>query len=125
MSAAKPHTKWRSSLRSRSNTLDISLGTANTNRFTRPCGISTTPPVYSRPMRNLLCFSLGVLASGIAGAAGFTSVTTLIGTGMPGYSDTQVNNPYGMTIGPDGALYFCEVDNQRVRKIDLKTRRMM
>jgi len=75
-------------------------------------------------MRSLLCISLGVLVSGIAGAAGFSSVTTLIGTGMPGYSDTQVNNPYGMTIGPDGALYFCEVDNQRVRKIDLKTRRM-
>jgi streptogramin lyase len=75
-------------------------------------------------MRSLLCFSLGVLAAGMAGAAGFTSVTTLVGTGMPGYSDTQVNNPYGMAIGPDGALYFCEVDNQRVRKIDLKTHQM-
>ena len=59
-----------------------------------------------------------------AGAAPFSSVTTLVGTGMPGYSETQVNNPYGMTIGPDGALYFCEVDNHRVRRIDLKTRHL-
>lgn len=61
---------------------------------------------------------------GMAAGATFSNVTTLIGTGMPGYSDTQVNNPYGMAIGPDGALYFCEVDNHRVRRIDLKTKRM-
>jgi streptogramin lyase len=52
------------------------------------------------------------------------TVTTVIGTGMPGYSDTQVNNPYGMVIGPDGAMYFCDVDNQRVRRLDLRTKRM-
>jgi streptogramin lyase len=52
------------------------------------------------------------------------TVTTLIGTGAPGYSDTQVNNPYGMTIGPDGGLYFCEVDNNRIRRIDLATKRV-
>lgn len=52
-----------------------------------------------------------------------TSVTTLIGTGSPGYSDRQVNNPYGLVIGPDRALYFCDLDNQRIRRLDLKTRR--
>jgi DNA-binding beta-propeller fold protein YncE len=52
-----------------------------------------------------------------------TSVTTLIGTGSAGYSDQQVNNPYGLVIGPDGALYFCDLDNQRIRRLDLKTRR--
>ena len=52
------------------------------------------------------------------------SVSTLIGTGKPGFSDTQVNNPYGMTIGPDGGLYFCDVDNQRVRRLDLATKRV-
>jgi streptogramin lyase len=52
------------------------------------------------------------------------TVSTLIGTGMPGYSPTQVNNPYGMTIGPDGALYWCDLDNQRLRRMDLATRRV-
>jgi streptogramin lyase len=60
----------------------------------------------------------------MAAGATFSSVTTLVGTGAPGYSETQVNNPYGMTIGPDGALYFCEVDNHRVRRLDLRTKRM-
>ena len=50
-------------------------------------------------------------------------VSTLIGTGTPGYSDTQVNNPYGLAIGPDGALYFCDLDNQRIRRFDFATRR--
>ena len=34
------------------------------------------------------------------------AVSTLIGTGSPGYSDREVNNPYGLVIGPDRALYF-------------------
>src|SRR2546422_581341 len=51
-------------------------------------------------------------------------VTTLIGTGVAGYSDSQVNNPYGLVIGPDGGLYFCDLDNQRIRRLDLKTKRL-
>lgn len=51
-------------------------------------------------------------------------VSTLMGTGVKGYSETQVNNPYGMTIGPDGGLYFCDLDNQRIRRLDLKTKRL-
>ncbi len=51
------------------------------------------------------------------------SVTTLIGTGSAGFSDRQINNPYGVVIGPDRALYFCDLDNQRIRRLDLKTRR--
>ena len=51
------------------------------------------------------------------------SASTVIGTGAPGYSDHQVNNPYGLVIGPDRALYFCDLDNQRIRRLDLRTRR--
>jgi sugar lactone lactonase YvrE len=50
-------------------------------------------------------------------------VSTVIGTGAPGFSDREVNNPYGLALGPDGALYFCDLDNQRIRRIDLKTGR--
>jgi streptogramin lyase len=52
------------------------------------------------------------------------TVTTLVGTGVPGDSATQVNNPYGMAIGPDGALYFCDLGNQRIRRLDLATKQM-
>lgn len=48
------------------------------------------------------------------------SVRTVVGTGQPGCSDTQVNDPFGLVIGPDGALYFCEVGNQRIRRLDLQ-----
>ncbi|MBZ5577218.1 MAG: hypothetical protein LAP40_11720 [Acidobacteriia bacterium] len=60
----------------------------------------------------------------LAAGAPFSTVTTLAGNGTPGYSDAQVNNPYGMTIGPDGALYFCEVDNHRIRRLDLRTHQL-
>ncbi|BCS34944.1 hypothetical protein TBR22_A41700 [Luteitalea sp. TBR-22] len=51
------------------------------------------------------------------------SVSTVIGTGTPGLSDRQVANPYGLAIGPDGALHFCDLDNQRIRRLDLRTGR--
>ena len=52
------------------------------------------------------------------------AVSTLVGTGKPGFSDSKVNNPYGVIFGPDGGLYFCDLDNQRIRRLDLRTRRM-
>jgi DNA-binding beta-propeller fold protein YncE len=64
-----------------------------------------------------------VVALGSAQAAAKPAVSTLIGTGSPGYSDREVNNPYGVVIGPDGGLYFCDLDNQRIRRLDLRTHR--
>lgn len=64
-----------------------------------------------------------LLMATVARSAPLT-VTTLVGTGVPGYSDTQVNNPYGLVIGPDGGLYFCDLDNQRIRRLDLRTKRL-
>jgi sugar lactone lactonase YvrE len=61
-------------------------------------------------------------------------VRTIAGTGVAGYemegstgliaTQTPVNNPYGIVAGPDGALYFCEVDTGRTRRMDLETRRL-
>jgi streptogramin lyase len=52
------------------------------------------------------------------------SIVTVAGTGLPGYSGdggpaarAQLANPYGLTRGPDGALYFCEVDNHVIRRM--------
>src|SRR5207245_81747 len=67
----------------------------------------------------LLLVSVVVLTGAAAGVG--TSVSTVLGTGVAGYSDTQVNNPYGLVIGPDNCLYFCDLDNQRIRRLDLKT----
>ena len=52
------------------------------------------------------------------------TVSTLIGTGTPGYSDREVNDPYGLVIGADGALYFCDLGNQRIRRLDRRTGRI-
>src|SRR5262245_50752425 len=57
-------------------------------------------------------------------AAPGPTVSTLVGNGSPGYADAQVNNPYGLVIGPDGALYFCDLDNQRIRRFDLRTKQL-
>ena len=58
-------------------------------------------------------------------------VRTIAGMGVAGYSGDGgpgeqglINNPYGLTIGPDGALYFCEVNNHCVRRLDLRTREL-
>jgi DNA-binding beta-propeller fold protein YncE len=70
--------------------------------------------------------ALGTLLAALAPSslvAANPSVSTLIGTGARGYSDREVNNPYGLVIGPDQALYFCDLDNQRIRRLDLKTHR--
>jgi sugar lactone lactonase YvrE len=58
----------------------------------------------------------------VACAMNAATVASLIGDGKPGLSNTQVNNPYGLIAGPDGALYFCDLGNQRVRRMDLATR---
>jgi len=54
------------------------------------------------------------------------TIDTVAGTGQPennGHSGTalktNINQPFGVEIGPDGALYICEVGHHRVRRLDL------
>lgn len=72
--------------------------------------------------RDVLKAAAGVLAPWPA-HADVPVVASLIGTGVPGLTDRQVNNPYGLVFGPDRALYFCDLDNQRIRRLDLKSHR--
>ena len=51
-------------------------------------------------------------------------VVTIAGTGQAGYSGdagsavgAQLNNPYGLTRGPDGALYICDMSTHAIRRI--------
>ena len=71
--------------------------------------------------RHALAAMLAIFAR--SSVAATPSVSTIIGTGSRGYSDREVNNPYGLVIGPDRALYFCDLDNQRIRRFDLATHR--
>ena len=63
-----------------------------------------------------------------------TVVSTVAGIGEAGYEvegrggalalESPINNPYGVVPGPDGALYFCEVDTGRIRRLDLSNLRL-
>jgi sugar lactone lactonase YvrE len=53
-----------------------------------------------------------------------SNVTTIAGTGQPGFKDgpiaqAQFKNPSGITIGPNGHLYIADYSNHRIRKIIL------
>jgi len=56
-------------------------------------------------------------------------ISTIAGTGQPGDGGDQpaqgpkvnVGDPFGVEIGPSGALFITEVRNHRVRRLDLKT----
>jgi streptogramin lyase len=60
-----------------------------------------------------------------ATAAGATwTISTVAGTGTAGFTGdggpataAQINDPFGVVRGPDGALWFCEYTGQRIRKI--------
>ncbi len=94
------------------------------------------------PTRRQFLRTLGIATTGMATAAARprpasaqeAQVRTVAGTGVAGYepegsagliaTQTPVNNPYGIVAGPDGALYFCEVDTGRTRRMDLETSRL-
>lgn len=71
-----------------------------------------------------------VLSAGPAQAADST-ISTAAGTGKAANNGdagpaikTNVAQPFGVEIGPDGALYITEVGTHRVRRVDLTTGKM-
>ena len=63
-----------------------------------------------------------------AGAKGARSIETVAGTGKSDDNgadgparETNIGDPFGVEVGPDGGLYIAEVRNHRVRRLDLKT----
>ena len=64
---------------------------------------------------------LPLLAAASLSAA---SVSTIAGNGAKGYSgdngpatEATMNNPFGVTRGPDGSIWYCEYTGQRIRKV--------
>ncbi len=82
----------------------------------------------------LFLFACGIVCQPGRSAVPVTGkrvIVTIAGTGDAGYSgdggpgtEGEISNPYGVTVGPDGGLYFCEVGNYCVRRLDLRTKRL-
>jgi DNA-binding beta-propeller fold protein YncE len=58
-------------------------------------------------------------------------ITTLAGTGVEGMAangdladHTTLNNPFGLVIGPDGALWWVEYGSHRLLRLDLRTKKI-
>lgn len=74
----------------------------------------------------LLAIASGIATNRPASAA--DAVRTLAGTGVDVSSGdggpavkAAVGGPFGLSIGPDGALYVCEITGHRIRRIDLES----
>ena len=55
-------------------------------------------------------------------------LASIAGTGEKGYTgdggpadSAQINNPFGVIVGPDGDIYFCDTGNHTIRKISRKS----
>ncbi len=64
----------------------------------------------------ILFFLTSLLANG-------QTLVTVAGTGVAGSTDGKMDQPFGLGLGPDNGLYFCEVGNHRISRLDLKTQR--
>jgi len=65
------------------------------------------------------------LTAGAPAGLNTAPVQTLAGTGEKGHTgdagpaaQASMNNPFGITRGPDGLLYFCEFEGNVIRRID-------
>jgi streptogramin lyase len=55
-------------------------------------------------------------------------ITTIAGTGKPGYSGdggpataAMLKQPHSIQFGPDGSLYICDIGNNVIRRVDMST----
>ena len=71
---------------------------------------------------SLLALAFLLISNGSARAE--WSIETIAGTGKQGFSGdggpattAELDNPFGIVRGPDGAFYYCEYTGQRIRRI--------
>lgn len=83
------------------------------------------------PIVRYLFAVCGLIVWSAAEARAELRIETVAGTGKAEdngrdgpAAEINVNQPFGVEFGPDGALYICEVGHHRVRRLDLATRRL-
>ena len=61
----------------------------------------------------------------LAGQLWGNSISTVLGTGVAGFSgdggaasEARIRGPFGVIVGPDGSLYVCDTYNHCIRKVD-------
>lgn len=79
-------------------------------------------------MTHLKTFLIAILFCSLGTTLPAAEVVTIAGNGThpltgDGGPATRagIGGPFGVVIGPDGALYICETENHAVRRVDLKT----
>ncbi|NND50137.1 MAG: hypothetical protein HKN60_07780, partial [Rhizobiales bacterium] len=90
---------------------------------------SKAPPSSAqRRIVSALATVLTCLLLAASPPAAHAQLEVVAGTGEAGYNGdggpadkAQINNPFGVIVGPDGDIYFCDTGNHTVRKISRKS----
>ncbi len=84
-----------------------------------------------RTRREFIKFTAAVMVTPIFRPQTGSRITTIAGTGVAGMAAegdlaerATLNNPFGLVIGPDGALYWAEFGSNRVLRLDLRSRKI-
>ena len=84
-----------------------------------------------KPGRREFLTGAAMLMATARAAKAAPRISTIAGTGQPGMAAdgeaalaAKLNNPFGVVIGPDGALYWADFAGNRVLKLDLSSGRV-